>query len=207
MHLYSDRLAVIQRPREVARSRALIPSFLFTSLSPHTPKIAFNTELGDFGSLASRPCDCPLGKLGLDLHLCDVRSHDKLTGEGMTLLGSDFQDLLGAIVEEAGGCPDDFQFWEDATNERLARITVALSPRLHDRLAGGLADELRRRLPSVKGGTLAGPIWAQAGTLAIRRTQPTLTKGFKMMPIVVCHDPTPGVPLHARTEQRSDLPV
>jgi phenylacetate-coenzyme A ligase PaaK-like adenylate-forming protein len=112
MHVYTDRYAVIQRHRKTAIGEHSVNTYLLTSLSSNTGKVLLNTEIGDFGRLNIERCSCLLGNLGMDVHISEVRSYDKLTGEGMTLLGSELDKIVGEMIEKAGGSPDDYQFWE-----------------------------------------------------------------------------------------------
>ena len=130
MHICLDRFAIIQRPRETAVGGYKVDSFLFTYLSKNAGKVLLNTDMGDFGKLTVKPCGCLFGKLGMDVHVSEVRSYDKLTCEGMTLLGSQLYETVGEVVEEAGGGPDDYQFWETYDNTGLAKLIVAVNPKL-----------------------------------------------------------------------------
>jgi len=58
MHLYTDRLAIIQRHRKTLIGGHSVNTYLFTSLSPSTGKVLLNTEIGDFGRLNIKPCSC-----------------------------------------------------------------------------------------------------------------------------------------------------
>src|SRR4029078_2789928 len=104
-------------------------SFLFTSLSPHAPRILLNTELGDAGHLTEQPCECAFGTLGMTTFVSHVSSPDKLTGEGMTVLDFDLNEVIAGLVLELGGSPHDFQFWESPEHDGLSRGTIAVSPR------------------------------------------------------------------------------
>jgi len=180
MHLYMDRLAVIQRPRIVAHSEVSVESFLFTSLSRYSPKVALNTEIGDFGRLSTHPCPCLLGQLGFVQHLSGVASYDKLTGEGISILGTDFEALIGTLIAEAGGCPDDFQFWEEQRADGVINLVLALTPNVYDALGDRIRSEILNRLPMLKGGALASTLWQQARTMKVVKSTPLLTKGGKM---------------------------
>jgi hypothetical protein len=182
MHVYTDRLALIQHPVAAPDSSGADRAFLFTSLSRYTPKIAFNTCLGDIGRIDRRTCPCSMGRLGLDLHVSDVRNLDKLTGEGMTILASELEDLIGELVDSMGGCPDDYQFWQEDGPTGVPRLIVALSPSIHDTLHIHVQQEILKRLTLLKGGAAASTLWAQAGTITVIRANPQLTKGFKMLP-------------------------
>ncbi len=185
MHIYLDRFAVIQRHRKTVIGGYGIDSFLFTSLLLNTGKVLLNTEIGDFGKLAIKPCSCLFGELGMNVHASEVRSHDKLTGEGMTLLGSELGDVVGELIEKAGGSPDDYQFWESWDDDGFSKVIIAISPALQnldpDKLIEAIFEKLRNKN---SGSNITSQIWKQADTLKVVREYPEMTKGYKMLPIL-----------------------
>lgn len=185
MHVYLDRLAIIQMQRRTNIGAHNVNSFLFTSLSENTGKVLLNTEIGDFGHLTVKPCNCLFGGVGMDVHISEVRSYDKLTGEGMTLLGSELDEIIGEIVESAGGCPDDYQFWETQDNKGLNKLIIAVSPEIRgldeNDLIAEILDRLRKRNP---GGNMISQFWTEAETIGVIKTYPEFSKGFKMLPII-----------------------
>lgn len=185
MHLYIDRLAVIQRMRETFIGNHLINSFLFTTLSRNTGKVLFNTEIGDFGHLKYKGCNCILGELGMNVHISMVRSHDKLTGEGMTLLGSEFDEIVGELIIKAGGSPDDYQFWETQDSKGCSKLIIAVSPDIKGFNEMEFSNTLFSYLYNRNKGTMVtASIWQQAETFEIIRAYPEITKGFKKLQIV-----------------------
>jgi hypothetical protein len=185
MHLYLDRLALIQQERPVRNTRTTVPSFLFTTLSPHTGKLLLNAELGDFGEVRASSCSCLFGQLGMNVLLSQVRSFDKLTGEGMSLLGSTLEEILGELVLRAGGGPDDFQFWEEADQQGLARLIITISPRISNVKQSQFLKEILQKLKEKNpAGGIAAEFWQQAGTLEIVRAEPVISKGFKLIPVI-----------------------
>ena len=60
-----------------------------TSLLPATPKIMLNVQLDDYGLIEERHCGCPLESFGYTTHLRQIRSYSKLTGAGVTLIGTE----------------------------------------------------------------------------------------------------------------------
>jgi len=170
MHFYKDRLAVIGHDGNL----------LFTSLTVHAGKIMLNVELGDCGELTVKPCACPFGDLGFDLHLANVRSNEKLTVEGMTVLVSE----LHAAIEAAAGRPDCCQLWQTQDERGLNKLVIAVSPDVTDldesKFIAAVLDRLRRGRP---GSALAADVWRQAGTLQVVREQPQWSQGQKMLPL------------------------
>ena len=185
MHLYLDRLAVVQRERTTTIGKCLVKSFLFTTLSPNTGKILLNTETGDFGKLQVKSCSCLLGGLGMNVHMSEVRSYDKLTGEGMTLLGSDLDDIVGGLIERAGGSPDDYQFWETQDENGLSKLNIAVSPNLRSLNESDFRETLLKKLRDEnQGASITSTIWQQADIVRVVRFYPEMTKGFKILPII-----------------------
>ncbi len=181
MHFYSDLLALIHLDRKTSSEEHQPGTLLFTALTMHTPKVLLNVELGDSGDLSSRSCDCAFGKIGLNVHLSNVRSYDKLTIEGMTILTAELDAIIGAAIEKAGGPPDSYQFWEEQDSSGLHRLVVAVSPEVPNldegKFIGNIIDELRH------GGrrkAMAAEFWAQAASLRVIRESPESTAGHKM---------------------------
>ncbi len=185
MHLYLDRLAVIQKMRNTDIGGYSVNSFLFTTLSVNTGKVLLNVEIGDFGYLEHRHCNCLFGNLGMDVHISNVLSYDKLTSEGMTLLGSEFDEMVCELVVKAGGTPDDYQFWEIQDINDHSRLIIAISPDIENFNEKEFSDTLLRRLYKKNKGTkITASIWHQAGTFKVIRAYPEVTKGFKKLQII-----------------------
>jgi len=171
MHIHLDRLAIIQRTRQTAIGNYNIDSFLLTSLLKNAGKILLNTDIGDFGNLSVGPCDCLFGKLGMNVHVSQVRSYDKLTCEGMTLLGSQLDDAVGEAIERAGGCPDDYQFWETHDNAGLTKLVVAVNPKIPGlnevNFTASILDNLRKKKIDI-----TSQLWEQAKVLQVVKANP-----------------------------------
>ena len=178
MHVYLDRLAVIPGKTD--------GSLLFTTLLPTTGKVLLNTSLGDSGRLERRDCGCPLGRLGLDLHVSNVRSATKLTGEGMSVLIQELDQIVGGLVAACGGCPDDYQFQEAEDPETgLSRLTVVVHPALEGLDEGTfIATVLRELQRTNPRGRLASQLWRQSETLHLVRGRPRITGGQKQLLLV-----------------------
>lgn len=185
MHVYTDRYAIIQRLRKTVIGGHSVNTYLFTSLSSNTGKVLLNTEIGDFGRLYIKPCSCLLGGLGMDVHISEVRSYDKLNGEGMTLLGSELDKIVGEMIEKAAGSPDDYQFWEAQDSEDVSKLIIAISPEIRNLNERDFIDSILKKLKSKDiGSNITSQIWRQAGTLQVVRAHPKLTKGYKLLPII-----------------------
>jgi len=182
VHLFRDAHAVVQR-----ESGAQKGAFLLSSLLLSTPKIFLNAELGDHGVLERRRCGCPLDGLGLHDHLSFIRSHEKLTGEGMTFPAAGLLRVLEQVLPERfGGTMTDYQVLEREDERGILRMWLLVSPDL------GPVDEegvKRTFLAEIgRGGGYAeigAAIWRQAETLEVVRRRPAPTAAGKILPFQV----------------------
>jgi hypothetical protein len=182
LHVLSDLAAIIQRPRSPGEGMPTVDGLCVTSLVPAAPKVMLNVEVDDCGVLEKRSCGCPLEGFGYALHLRDVRSYTKLTGEGVTLLGTEMLEVLEAVLPARfGGSPLDYQIQEEEGEDGLTRLALRVSPRLgvldERAVVRALADGLKR---SSQAGGYAGAIWAQADSFRVRREEPVWTAQGKL---------------------------
>jgi len=187
VHVLTDAYAVIPFPRQVPVSGETVNSFHMTSLHPSTPKLLLNVEFDDFGIVEEKVCGCPLGELGLTQHLREIRSFRKLTGEGVTLLGSDMVRILEEVLPRRfGGTPLDYQLVEEEDADGFTRLALRISPGITLPDEGTVVDTFLSAIASVSpGADMARSIWARAGTLTVRRENPHVTSRGKQMPLHV----------------------
>jgi len=184
-HFMQDHLAMIQASRPVPGFALEVPAFCFTSLLDSAPKLLLNVESDDYGTVDTRPCGCTWETLGYPVHIRDIRSFRKLTGEGVTLVGSDMERILDDVLPKRfGGSALDYQFTEEEDEGGFTRLIVRVAPSI------ALGDEaeaiefiLRALEQSGGGAAVAQSTWRQAGTLRIRRETPTMTGRGKLMPL------------------------
>jgi hypothetical protein len=175
MHVYIDRVAVIPSP----------DGLLMSTLSPHSGQVLLNTNLGDTGELATRTCDCVLGHMGFDVHLARVRSQQRVTMEGMTVMVAELERIIGRIVARAGGGPDSFQCRQVRDERGISRLVIAISPGVPGLSAQAVLEAIHGGLQRQGGGAaIAGAVWKQAGSLQVVREQPQLSPGSKLPPLV-----------------------
>jgi len=187
LHFLADSLALIQYPRPVPGVGLTVPALCYTSLATTAPKILLNVETDDYGVLERRSCGCPLEAYGFTEHLREVRSFRKLTGEGVTLVGSEMVRILEEVLPgKFGGTPLDYQLLEEEDEQHFTRLSLLVSPRV------ALADEqavVDTVLAALGEGSvaadLARAVWKQAGTLRIKRVEPVWTARGKLMPLHV----------------------
>jgi hypothetical protein len=187
LHLCKSICAVIQYDRVVPGTDIRVPAFNFTSLLPNTPKILLNSESDDYGILEKRSCGCPLDHVGLTDHLRRIRSFQKLTGEGVTLLGSDIVYILEeALPQRFGGSPLDFQLLEEEDAQGFTKVSLIISPKvaIHDdhEVINFIKDKMKKSSARAEA---AQSIWSQANTLQVKREEPSWTKRGKLMSLYV----------------------
>jgi hypothetical protein len=182
MHVYSDAWAVLQTPVQVPASTMVVDAFCFTGLLSTAPKIILNVELDDYGILEKRQCACPLGEF-FPYHVREVYSFRKLTGEGMTLVGSTMLRVLEEVLPATfGGSALDYQLVEEEDDNGFTRLTIVVSPSVgpvdEERLIEKVLDEISR---DSAGADLARAVWRDAGTLRVRRDDPTWSTLGKLL--------------------------
>lgn len=183
VHVLSDALAVILHRRPVGSDRVPVPGLLITSLLPQSPKSLLNVETGDYAELARRECRCALGRAGLNTHLSGIRSFEKLTGEGMTFVGTQVMQVLEEILPARfGGQPSDYQLVEVEDAGGITHLELRVDPSL------GPLDESRvvavflGALQVGRGMRPMAEIWKQAQIVKLRRSAPLSTQMGKILP-------------------------
>lgn len=175
----ADRLALIQHPRRDPGSDLLVGAFNFTSLSSIAPQVLLNVEIDDFGIVETRNCGCAFGDLGYDTHLREIYSFRKLTGEGVTLVGSDMIRILDEVLPSRfGGSPLDYQLVEEEEEDEgsFTRLSLVIHPRVRIEDESQVILTVLNELALTDGAaSMAGTIWAQLGTFRIKRTEPVTT--------------------------------
>lgn len=184
-HFMQDHLAMIQASRPVPGFAMDVPAFCYTSLLASAPKLLLNVESDDYGTVDTTPCGCAWEGLGFPTHIRDIRSFRKLTGEGVTLVGSDMERILDEVLPRRfGGSALDYQFAEEEDERGFTRLILRVAPaiQLGDE-AAAVEFVLRAMDDSGAGAGQAPDIWRQAGTLRIRREAPTMTGRGKLLPL------------------------
>ena len=187
LHLVDDRVALIQYARTIPQAGTTVDAFNYTSLRPSAGKILLNVESDDFGIVERRACGCPFEDLGYPTHLRRVRSFGKLTGEGVTLIGSDMTHILEQVLPARfGGGPLDYQIAEEEDDRGLTRLTLLVNPTIaiprDDLVIQAVLDALGTKNDD-RG--VARAYWQQAGTFRVRREEPTWTARGKLRSIRV----------------------
>lgn len=185
LHLMHDAFVLYSHPHEVPGFDLEVPAFNITTLLPTTPKIMLNVEIDDYGIVEERQCGCEFEALGFTTHLREIRSYSKLTGEGVTLVGSELVHLLEhELPARYGGSAIDYQFQEQEDERGLTRLYLVISPRIsiadEAEVSAYVMDALRR---SSAMANVARTVWQSAGALVIKRSEPVWTARGKLMPL------------------------
>jgi hypothetical protein len=185
LHFVNDALALVQYPRKVPGSEIVVDSFHFTRLLPSAPKVMLNVETDDYGIVEQRSCGCPLESIGYTEHFRYVRSFSKLTGEGVTLVGSEMVRILEEVLPTRfGGSPLDYQLVEEEDEQGFTRLSLFVHPRIEITDEAAVIDTVLQTLrESGVAADLARTIWSHAGTLEVKRKEPIWTARGKLMPL------------------------
>jgi hypothetical protein len=187
LHLCKSICAMIPYEKMIPGTDIKVSAFNYTSLLPTSPMILLNTESDDYGIIETRSCGCPLDELGLTVHLRRIHSFQKLTGEGVTLLGSVMLHILENVLpEHFGGSPLDYQLLEEEDKEGFTRIFLLISPKVNieneNEVIELVLDFLKK---SSAMADAAQNIWSQSQTLNVRREEPRWTGRGKLMSLHV----------------------
>jgi hypothetical protein len=144
-----------------------------------------NVESDDYGVIERRSCGCPLESYGFTEHVRHIRSFRKLTGEGVTLVGSEMTRILEEMLPARfGGSPLDYQLLEEEDEAGFTRLSLLVSPKIR------IEDEkevIEVVLEALGRGSVAADmaraIWSQAKTLRVKRMEPIWTAQGKLMPL------------------------
>jgi hypothetical protein len=182
-HVCEDLTAVVQHQRAVDRAGTEIDALLFTSMQADARKIFLNMETGDYATVERRSCGCALESLGWTQHLSDIRSFEKLNAEGPPFSGSRLITLVEEILpREFGGDPTDYQMLEEEDEHGFTRLSIVVHPRLGTIDDAAVLACVDRALWSTHG-NVGALVWADAGTVKVRRAEPMFTKAGKFQPL------------------------
>jgi hypothetical protein len=145
-----------------------------------------NLELDDYAAVGERRCGCLLDGVGLHTQLSRIRSHAKLTVEGMHFLG----DEIVRLVEEElprrfGGGPMSYQLVEREEVDGRTRVLVVVDPAVRGVDEAAVVEAALAVL--AEGGPaqrMMADVWRQAGTVGVVRRLPATTEASKVPPLV-----------------------
>jgi hypothetical protein len=182
VHVYTDSVAVIGHVRPALLSGTDVNALLFTTLLPSAPRILINVDMEDAGAIAASQCDCAYARAGLTTVVHDLTSVGKLTGHGMTLVGTD----LVAVIETKlparfGGRVGDYQLVECDTGCQT-EVILRVSPRV-GASARAVEQYFIGELRQQWGGRLAADVWTHAGAVRVVLAEPLAGATGKVLPL------------------------
>ncbi len=143
--------------------------------------------------LAPGSCDCQFGKVGFDQHLSNIRSYEKLTGEGVTFVDTDFLWIIEKRLPSMfGGMSTDYQLVEKEDGNGLPRLELLVSPSVGNinetEVVSAFISLLKRA--EDKGWAQSGTeMWKQSGMIQTVRAFPVSTAGGKILPFHLMKPP------------------
>ncbi|TBR14766.1 hypothetical protein EPO66_06600 [bacterium] len=162
-----------------------IDAFLFTTLLPSSPKILFNVESGDYGTIATKKCGCPYDALGFDIHISNIRSFEKLTAESMTFYGDEIANIIENVLpSKFGGSYLDYQFVEEEDENGITHLSIFVNPDMgeidENNIIATVLSELRKGGDSQR---VMAEVWCKTKSIIIKRNKPVFTKSGKLSPL------------------------
>lgn len=190
-HVYKDTTAVIPHRHRVPYFDGEVDSFLFTTLLYESPKLLLNVGMGDYGTVSTRDDRCAFGRLGFDTHISMIRSYEKLTGEGVTFVDTDFVRIIEQeLPKRFGGQSTDYQLLQEEDTKGLNRYRLLVSPRLgavdEENVVDAFIGLLKDAQQSPESWAQSGSeMWHQARSVRVKRDFPQPTRSGKILPFHV----------------------
>jgi hypothetical protein len=175
-HLHHDRHAVVQPG--VGADVGGLPSdgLLLTTIQPDAPLILLNVSLGDRAILDRRACGCPQEGVGWTTHLHTIRSFEKLTAGGMTVVDADVIPVLDErLPRRFGGGPTCYQLVE-ITSDSSPALELLVHPALGRLDERAVRDAFLESIAALSpAGRVAALRWRAEGLPRVRRGPPLAT--------------------------------
>jgi hypothetical protein len=182
VHFYHDLHALIQAGpagKDTGDGGPGLPprALLISSLRRTAPIILLNVSLGDEAVLQRRACGCPLERYGWVTHLHSIRSFEKLTAGGLTLLDTDVIRVLEQVLPARfGGGATDYQIVEEESTDGEPLLKLLVHPRLGHLDESAVSDEFLSAIGrGSSGGRVVELVWRQAGLVRVERRPPLAT--------------------------------
>ena len=183
VHLFHDAFAAVSHKRLAPLSNREVDSLSFTTLLPSAPRIFINVEMDDSGVVEKADCDCVFSRLGMNYRLCHLSSFGKLTGSGMSLVGSDVLEILEVkLPQELGGAAGDYQLVERETSGGSS-IELRVSPRVKLTSVERAREEFLTAIRGCFGGSLAVRDWRHGDAVEVVQEEPLRTSSGKVLPL------------------------
>lgn len=183
MHLTDDLLGVVQSDGDDQTRFGLIPKTLFvTTLRSRAPFVVLNTSLGDQAEIAPSRCGCPLERAGWTRQIHSVRSAEKLSAGGVSLLDSHVARALEEVLPARfGGGALDYQLVESLDGNGQAAFRLVVHPRLGSIDDGELADAFVAAIGGQAADLVRDAQIRQGGMLVVERAVPRPTAAGKVL--------------------------
>ena len=137
--------------------------------------------------LVRRDCGCPVGALGLPVHLHTIRSFEKLTAAGTTFLDTDIIPILEELLPQRfGGGPSDYQLVESEGPDGAPAVSLLVNPSLgpldESAIVEAFLDAASSR--SYRFSVMA-ELWRETGFPKVERRRPMMTSAGKILHVHV----------------------
>jgi hypothetical protein len=187
MHVNLNTLGVISHPIPMEHNGRTIHPLLFTTLYPSSAMFQLNVENGDFATLEERDCGCSMEKVGLKLHIHNVRSYEKFTSEGLNYPYWDLYELLETTLPaDFGGGTGDYQLVEEEDGNGQSFLTLLVHLNVgtidNERIVKRLQEAMSK---GHRGNRFMTAVWDNAGTFRIKREPPIASGRGKIIPLRV----------------------
>jgi hypothetical protein len=181
--LFTDAVAAINYRRLAPLSGVEVESLLFTTLLPYAPHVLINAEMDDSGVLEKTSCDCTYAAAGFTTLIRDIHSFGKMTGYGVTLVGTGIVRILEEVLPRRfGGCATDYQLVEWDGRDQT-RVTLRVGHRVPVSSLAAVRDCFLRELRAFNSGQLASRIWRDAQAIEVVHEDPVATARGKILPL------------------------
>jgi phenylacetate-coenzyme A ligase PaaK-like adenylate-forming protein len=183
IHLFSDSVAAINHRQVAPLSEVEVNSLQFTTLLPSAAKILINADMDDVGNIELASCDCVWCRIGFDRQISNIHSVGKLTGYGMSLVGTEIVQILeGKLPDRFGGSPADYQLLEEE-GRRETQLVLRVSPRVQNCSKEEIREFFLKEIRDCYAGRLASRVWGHAEALRVTRAEPLVTPSGKVLPL------------------------
>ena len=183
VHIFEDSVGVINHPHAVPGSDRIVPALLLTSLFPFAPHVLINVEMADAGEIVDEPCDCTYSRMGFHRRIRNIFSYGKLTGQGMTLVGTDIVRILEIeLPEKFGGSAADYQLVE-REGPQQTELALRVRPTVPLTSKDDVREYFLRALRSHYGGALASRVWDHSEAFSVEIGEPLENKAGKILPL------------------------
>jgi len=187
LHVFHDLHGLIQ-PKQEGSAHGIPSNAIFmSSIRPRSRLILLNVSLGDQAIVEQRQCGCRLEQLGWTTHIRTVRSYEKLTAAGMTLLDTDVIHVLEEVLpRHFGGAPTDYQLLEEVASDGRPRLKLLVQPSLGSVDEDSVRETFFNAISDGSGAErLMVQLWRNAGILIVERRVPLATPSGKILHVHV----------------------